>query len=67
MQTSGLGGRFPQDLTIGRIIEVERNEAELFQRAIVQSSVDFDALEIVFVIVDFDPIDINIFTPPPDG
>ena len=36
--TSGLGGRFPQDLVIGRVIEVDRREAELFQRAIVQAA-----------------------------
>lgn len=64
VQTSGLGGRFPQDLTIGRIIEVNRNEAELFQQAVIQSAVDFDALEIVFVIVDFQPIDTEIFSTP---
>lgn len=63
--TSGLGGRFPQDLVIGRVISVERSEAELFQRAVVQSAVDFEALEIVFVIVDFEPINIDIFSVPP--
>ena len=59
--TSGLGGRFPQDLVIGRVIEVDRREAELFQRAIVQPAVDFDALEMVFVITNFDPVDTSIF------
>ncbi len=65
--TSGLGGKFPQDMVIGRVIEVQRNEAELFQRAIVQSAVEFDALEIVFVITDFRPVDTEIFTNPPGG
>ncbi|MDX1413120.1 MAG: rod shape-determining protein MreC [Candidatus Promineifilaceae bacterium] len=60
--TSGLGGRFPQDLVIGRVIEVDRREAELFQRAVVQSAADFDSLEVVFVITDFDPVDIEIFS-----
>ncbi len=60
--TSGLGGRFPQDLVIGRVIEVDRREAELFQRAIVQPAADFDALEIVFVITDFQSIDTSIFS-----
>jgi len=59
--TSGLGGKFPQDMVIGRVSEVERREAELFQRAIVQPAVDFDSLEIVFVITDFEPIDTGIF------
>ncbi len=65
--TSGLGGKFPQDMVIGRVIEVQRNEAELFQRAIVQPAVEFDALEIVFVITDFRPVDTEIFTSPPGG
>jgi rod shape-determining protein MreC len=60
--TSGLGGRFPQDLVIGRVIEVDRREAELFQRAIIQPAVDFDSLEVMFVITDFEPVDTEIFS-----
>ncbi|MCA9973518.1 MAG: rod shape-determining protein MreC [Anaerolineales bacterium] len=60
--TSGLGGDFPQDIVIGRVIEVERREAELFQRAVVQPAVDFESLEIVFVITDFRPVETDIFT-----
>ena len=63
--TSGLGGKFPQDIVIGRVSEVERSEAELSQQAIVQPAADFDALEIVFVITDFQPINIDIFSDPP--
>lgn len=63
--TSGLGGEFPQDIVIGRVSEVARSEAELSQQAIVQPAVDFDALEIVFVITNFQPIDIDIFNDPP--
>jgi rod shape-determining protein MreC len=59
--TSGLGGKFPQDMAIGRIAEVERSEAELFQRATIQPAVDFDALEVVFIITDFRSIDTGIF------
>jgi rod shape-determining protein MreC len=59
--TSGLGGRFPQDMVIGRITDVERREADLFQRAVVQPAVDFDSLEMVFVITDFRTIDTSIF------
>ena len=60
--TSGLGGRFPQDLVIGRVIEVDRREAELFQRAIIQPAVDFDSIEVLFVITDFEPVDTEIFS-----
>lgn len=64
--TSGLGGKFPQDLVIGRIVDVERREADLFQRAIVQPAVDFDSLEMVFVITDFREIDTTIFDSIPE-
>jgi rod shape-determining protein MreC len=60
--TSGLGGRFPQDLVVGRVIDVDRREAELFQSAVVQPAVDFDSLEILFVITDFEPLDTEIFS-----
>ncbi len=62
--TSGLGGKFPQDLVIGRVVEVERREAELFQRAVIQPAVDFAALEIVFVITDFEPVETDVFVEP---
>ncbi len=65
--TSGLGGRFPPDLVIGRVIEVQRGEAELHQRAIVQPAINFDALEEVFVITNFQPVDTSLFDEPPDS
>ncbi|MCA9991896.1 MAG: rod shape-determining protein MreC [Anaerolineales bacterium] len=64
--TSGLNGEFPQDMVIGRVIEVQRSEAELFQRAVLQPAVDFETLEVVFVITGFEPIDTNIFDTPPE-
>lgn len=65
--TSGLGGKFPQDVVVGRVSEVDRSEADLFQRAFVQAAVDFSALEMVFVITNFEPIDTDIFTDLPGG
>jgi rod shape-determining protein MreC len=62
--TSGLGGKFPEDMVIGRVSEVERREAELFQSATVQAAVDFESLEIIFVITDFQPLDVEIFGSP---
>lgn len=64
--TSGLGGRFPEDIAIGRVTDVERREADLFQRAVVQPAVDFDSLEMVFVITDFRTIDTTIFDTIPE-
>jgi rod shape-determining protein MreC len=65
--TSGLGGRFPQDIVIGRVAEVQRREAELFQRAVIVPATDFGSLETIFVITDFRPIDTAIFDTVPDG
>lgn len=65
--TSGLGGKFPQDIVIGRVIDVDRREAELFQSVVVQPAVDFDSLEVVFVITNFRVIDTTIFDTPPGG
>ncbi len=62
--TSGLGGNFPQDIVVGRVIEVNRSEADLFQQAVVQPVTDFDNLEIVFIITNFRPVDTDIFKSP---
>lgn len=64
--TSGLGGRFPEDMVIGRVTDLERREADLFQKAVIQPAVDFDSLEIVFVITDFRTIDTSIFNTIPE-
>ncbi len=68
--TSGLAGdtpqeqvanRFPQNIRIGRIVQIQRQEAALFQSAIVEPVVDLRAIETVFVIVNFTPIDVGVF------
>ena len=68
--TSGIDGtsieerianRFPEGLVIGRVVEVNTGQAELFKQVVVQPAVDFDAIETVFVITDFEPIDTSIF------
>jgi rod shape-determining protein MreC len=55
--TSGLGGNFPRQLLIGQITSVERRDYELYQRATVQPTVDFDHLEVVMVITNFRAIE----------
>ena len=59
-----LVGRFPKDLIIGRVTEVERSDANILQRAVIQSEVNFDDLETVFVITDFPKDDITPFEDP---
>lgn len=59
--TSGLGGNFPADLPIGQVESNRRFEFELSQEAQVRSLVNFDTLEIVLVITNFQPTDLSIF------
>ena len=61
--TSGLGGEYPPDLLVGQVSNVRKRESDLFQEATVQPVVDFSRLEIVLVIINFRPIDINPLVP----
>ena len=54
--TSGLGGNFPQQILIGQVIEVQRKDYELYQTAAIQPTVDFDHLEVVLVVTDFETV-----------
>ncbi len=57
--TSGMGGEFPKNLIIGQVTEVIQKDYNVFQKAIVHPSVDFDRLETVVVITKFSPIPIE--------
>ncbi len=48
--TSGLGGGFPSGLLIGEIKEVQESSNELFKEVRLLPAVNFDRLEIVFVL-----------------
>ncbi len=61
--TSGLGGGYPSNLFVGQIVSVRSRESDLFQTALVQSVVDFNALKIVLVITNFHPVDISPLEP----
>ncbi len=61
--TSGLGGNYPPNILIGQVTSVRSQDYDLFQSATVQPVVDFDQLEIVLVITNFQPIDISPITP----
>jgi len=59
--TSGLGGSTPAGLVIGQVVGVERRDVDLFQTAEVRPTVDFNRLEIVLVITNFRPIQVDVF------
>jgi rod shape-determining protein MreC len=54
--TSGLGGNFPKKLIIGQVTDVHQRDIEMFQQADIRPTVDFNNLEIVLVITNFEPI-----------
>lgn len=57
--TSGIGGNYPANILIGQINTVRQSAAALFQTASVQSVVDFTRLEVVLIIVNFQPLDLG--------
>jgi rod shape-determining protein MreC len=58
--TSGLGGNLPPDLVIGQVTS-SRQGLDLYQVAQVRSLINFDELEIVLVITNFQPVDLSTF------
>lgn len=65
--TSGLGGNYPANILIGQVVSIRRKETNLFQQAVVQPVVDFNQLEIVLVIVNFRPVEIEPLIPTPES
>jgi rod shape-determining protein MreC len=61
--TSGLGGGYPPDLIVGQVTNIRRREADLFQQAFVQPVVDFTRLEIVLIVTNFRPVNIEPLAP----
>ncbi len=59
--TSGLGQTLPAGLVVGQVLSVALSDNELYQEARVRSLVDFDRLEVVQVIINFEPVDISVF------
>ena len=60
--TSGLGGNLPPDIVIGQVTSKRQFEFELYQEAVVRSLNNFDTLEIVLVITNFQPVDLSVFS-----
>jgi rod shape-determining protein MreC len=63
--TSGLGGSYPPNLVVGQVSAVRSRDYDLFKTASVQPAADFPQLEIVLVIINFQPIDITPLIPTP--
>jgi rod shape-determining protein MreC len=67
--TSGLGSEagslVPKGLVVGQVIQVEQQDYELFQAAIVRPAVDFDRLEVVLVVAAYDSTAVEEAPPGP--
>jgi rod shape-determining protein MreC len=63
--TSGLGGNYPSDIVVGQIVNIRKQETDLFQSASVQTTVDFANLSAVLVITNFKSVDISPLEPNP--
>jgi len=61
--TSGLGGSFPPEILIGKVVSPEIKENELFQTASIQPSVDYSTLRAVLVITNFTAVEIEPLVP----
>lgn len=63
--TSGLGGNFPPNIFVGQVLSTQRRENALFQTATVQPIVDFESINAVLVVADFEEVDITPLIPVP--
>ena len=63
--TSGLGGGYPPDLIVGQVVNTRTRDFDLFQQATVQPVVDFNRLQIVLIITNFEPVDFTPLIPVP--
>jgi rod shape-determining protein MreC len=57
--TSGLGGSFPPEILVGRVVSVHRRDYEFYQTAVIEPRNDFTQLELLLVITNFTPVDIG--------
>jgi rod shape-determining protein MreC len=60
--TSGLGGDLPRGLVVGQVTSIDKRDVDLFQSAHLNPAADYDRLDVVLVITNFEPI-----APPSDN
>lgn len=59
--TSGLGGSYPTNIVIGQVTTVIRETANPFQQAEMRPTVNFNDLQIVSIVTNFEAIDTSVF------
>jgi len=55
--TSGLGGNLPRNLVVGQVTNVSKKDFDVAQSAQLRPAADYDRLEVVLVITNFEPIE----------
>ncbi|MDF1518986.1 MAG: rod shape-determining protein MreC [Brevefilum sp.] len=63
--TSGLGGNYPPNIFVGQVLSTQQRENALFQTASVQPIVNFESINAVLVIDNFEAINISPLIPEP--
>jgi len=61
--TSGLGGNYPPNIFVGQVLSAQKRDNALFQTASVQPIVDFESINAVLVIMNFEAVDISPLVP----
>jgi rod shape-determining protein MreC len=66
--TSGLGGNLPRNLVVGQVTGVEKNDFDVSQSAQLRPATDYDRLDVVLVITNFEAIEPGVEgTPTPEA
>jgi rod shape-determining protein MreC len=55
--TSGLGGNLPRNLVVGQVTGINKKDFDVAQSAQLRPAADYDRLEVVLVITNFEPIE----------
>lgn len=63
--TSGLGGNYPPNIFVGQVLSTQQRDNALFQTASVQPIVNFESINAVLVIDNFEAINISPLIPEP--
>jgi rod shape-determining protein MreC len=55
--TSGLGGNLPRNLVVGQVTGVDKKDFDVAQSAQLRPAADYDRLEVVLIITNFESIE----------
>ena len=55
--TSGLGGNLPRNLVVGQVTSVQKKDVEVSQSAQLRPAADYERLDVVLVITNFEAIE----------